>query len=369
MPVEVDAPVLERYPFGLLSAAAIIAVADPRWEMHGVTYFGVPCGLSGGIWIDGCIEIPPDPTAVQTFLITLTKAAAGDVLTATLTARDSHYSANPVFIGVDGDVHSLATVGATQNWTVTASSSVSVVASIGSAGDYPECGTSVSFPVPATDTAHTQTLACTVEIPPPPPTKAMPLGLTEVDGVPFTVYDGMACTANGLAEVAPVAQRKFLGHEQYLVEQAFQTMVLHATDTDVLNGGTAIGLLAGLGQLEDVIADRYGGIGTIHAARQLAATLTSKYLVRRDGLRLRSPLDNIYSFGAGYTTASPTGVAAPTGQAWLYATGPVAVRRGDIETREVFDQTKNARRVLVERNYVITADCLRVAVLVELPEA
>lgn len=368
MPVEVDAPPLERYPYGLLAAAAVVSVADPRWELHGVDYFAVSCGLTGGIWLDPCIAIPPDPTHVQAFLVTLTKAAAGDVLTATLTARDTNYTGSPVFIGVAGDVKSLSTVGATQTWTVTPSTSVPVIASIGAQGTYPDCGTSITFAVPATDTAGTATLTCTVDIPAPAPTKTIHAGLVEVDGVPFTIYDGLACASLGLSEVGPTAERQFQAREQYWVENAFQTTVLHQ-GTEVLGGGTAVPLLAGVGELEEVIATRYGGIGTIHAARQLAATLTSKQIVRRDGLRLRSPLDNIYAFGAGYTTDGPTGTPAPAGQAWLYATGPVVIRRGDVELREVFDQRKNTRIAVTERNYVITADCLRVAVLVELPEA
>jgi hypothetical protein len=262
MPVEVSPPPLERYPFGLLSAASVLPMVDTRWEMYGVTYYTADCEVSGGLWLDECLfpDVPADRT------------------------------------------------------------------------------------------------------------KDIAAGLVPVNGVPFLVYDGMACESLGLAEVAPVAENKFAQREQYWVEHTVQAQVLHV-NTDVIGPAGPVGLSEGVGLLEKAIAAQYGGVGVIHAARELAAPLTGRYLVRRDGARMRTPMDNLYAFGAGYTTDDPTGAAAAAGQAWLYATGPVVLYRSEVQVREEFDYRKNVRVAVVERSYVATADCLRLAVLVDVSEA
>jgi hypothetical protein len=369
MPVEVSPPPLERYPFGLLSAASVLPITDTRWEMYGVTYYTAACGISGGLWLDECLFPLPDPTSTQAFLVTFTKATGGDVLTATLTARDVGYGTTPVTVTVGGAAKAISAVAGTQTWTVTPSGNVAVSADIAALNNYPACTTSGTYAVPATGVAGPSTaLTCTVEVPAPERTKDITAGLEPVNGVPFLVYDGMACQTLGLAEVAPQAETKFGQREQYWVENTFETTVLHV-GTQVIGPAGAVGLAEGIGLLEKTIADDYGGIGVIHAARELAAPLTSRYLVRRDGARMRSPMDNLYAFGAGYTTHDPTDTPAAAGQAWLYATGPVVLYRSDVQVREEFDQRKNARVAVVERSYVATADCLRAAVLVDVSEA
>lgn len=368
MPLEVTAPAMERYAYGLLSAAAVLSGDDIHWEQWGVEYWTADCALSGGIWYDDCLFPPPTPTPTQAFLVTFTKAINTDVVTATLTARDTGYATTPVTVSVGGVVKTLATVGATQTWTVTPSSTVPTAASIAALDNYPPCSATGTYVVPATAAAGPSTpLACTVDVYPPDRTKDIAAGLVPVAGVPFIVYDGMACASLGLAEVSPAAENKFAQREQWWVEQTFEQAVLHV-GTDTIGPASPVSITYGLGLLEDAIADRYGGIGTIHVARELAAVLTSHQVVRRDGARLRSPLDNVYAFGAGYSTDGPDGTPAPAGQAWMYATGPVTVRRSEVQVREQFDQRKNTRIALAERSYAITADCLRVAVLVNLPE-
>jgi len=332
-PVEVDPPAIERYGYGLLSAARMAPSGERRWE-------------------------------IASFTVTLTKAVDTDVLTATLTARDARYGTEPVVVRVDGVAKNLATIAATQTWDVVALSTVDVYASIGTTGAEDQCSAYTAFVVPATAATDTDTLECEVVL--DPTQKAIPFGLDEIEARPFTVYDGLSCLSLTIDEARSRAERKLMLHEQYWVERRFALTTLRE---DVITvGGAAVPLLRGVGLLEDALAERYGGIGVLHAARELAPLFEHKSLNRREGGRMRSPLDNVWAYGAGYSTAGPDGVAAPEGQAWLYATGPVVVRRSEIQTREVFDQRNNTRVAISERSYVITADCPRLAVLVDIPE-
>lgn len=201
------------------------------------------------------------------------------------------------------------------------------------------------------------------------PTKNIPLGLDLVEGRPFIVYEAVACGV-GLTDAEQRANRKLELHEQFWVEQQFATAVLNTADTVKLNGDTALPLVQAIGLMEQELAARYGGVGTLHARRNVAAAVDSMGMgeFRSDGDRLVSTLDNVWAFGAGYPHANPDGGAAPAdGQAWIYGTGPVVVRRSEVQTRSDFSTTRNIRMALAERAYVITADCLRLAVLATLP--
>jgi hypothetical protein len=366
MPVEVDAPSIDRYQFGLLSAARLVPGADPRWELHGVTYAADSCGPGGGVWPSPCRFIPPGPATVYTLLIE--KPAGANQLFATL-LTNAYGPLVPVTVTVDAGNPQQLTVGErSAAWTVAASTTVTVEATIPATGDYPTCTNDVDVPIPITANSTTAQLSCVATIPSvAEPTKIVGYGLTYVDGYPFQIYETVSCLSMGAPEAANRAQRRLELHEQVWVERQVDLTILRQ-DVVTLGGG-AVDMAVGVGLLEDAIAERYGGIGTIHAARELAAVLTRLALTRRDGARMRTPLDNLWAFGAGYTTNGPNGVAAPAGQAWIYATGPVLARRSEVQTREAFDQRKNLRLAVAERSYSITADCLRLAVLVTIPEA
>jgi hypothetical protein len=367
MPVEVPAPVIERYPYGLLSAARVITAPNMRWEAMGVGYSADSCGPGGGIWPNPCDNLQPGPTTV--FTVTLSKEADSDDLFATL-VLNAYGATTPVTVTVDGsDPQDLLLTQTSDAFPVAASSTVTVTGTIPATGPYPTCASSVDIAIPVTATAFNSQLSCIVNIPPiENAQKTFVAGLTEVGGKPFVIFEGLSCLALTVAEARTRAENRLALHEQFWVESQVDATVLRQ-DATVLNGGTAVGLSVGIGLLEDAIADQYGGIGTIHAARELAAPFTHAQIVQRDGSRMRSPLDNLYAFGAGYTTTGPDGTAAPDGQAWVYATGPVLLWRSEVQILEQFDQRKNVRLAIAERSYAVTADCLRVAVLLQIPEA
>lgn len=367
MPVEVDAPSIERYPYGLLSAARIVSEPDQRWEAHGIVYAADSCGPGGGVWPHPCSRLAPGPATVYT--VRVDKPAGENNLYVTLLSN-AYGPTVPVTVTVDGaNPQQLTTGERSVAWPVTAGTIVAVAASIPATGDYPACAEDADVAVPATGNAATTQFSCVATIPAVAEgTKALGFGLSLVDGHAFIVYEGLSCLSMTAPESASRAEKRLALHEQYWLEREVDLNVLRE-NVVVIGGGTAVGMVRGVGLLEDAIAERYGGIGTLHAARELAASFTYRHMVRRDGARLRSPLDNLWAFGAGYTTTGPDGTAAPAGQAWIYATGPVIARRSEVQTREAFDQRKNLRIAIAERSYAITADCLRLAVLIQIPEA
>jgi len=218
-------------------------------------------------------------------------------------------------------------------------------------------------------------------IPPgaPQAPKPDPLGLTQIEGKPFTLVDSVACNVHSgrtEPEVTDLARLALLGGEQRMVEQNFwASLRAQAVTITPPNPATFWNMCEGLGVLEQVIAEQYGGVGVIHAPRYLLAPAVSKALATREGDQLVDPAGNLWAFGAGYDRKGPPIVDpadpdnfAPAGQLWLYATGPVVLRRSEVMTHPALDHRANARRTVAERNYVLTADCPAAAVLVKVPE-
>lgn len=381
-PVEVPGPDLVPYRYGLLAAAPVID--DPgssKWRLSGVVY-GSVCADSAGVWLDRCVY-PPVPEEVQAYAVTFTKTAGNDNLVATLTARHPGYGAEPVSVDVDGVVLTLATVGATQTFPVTPSESVDVTTTIDAVGPYPACSTpSQPIAVPATGAALNPPVVATCDVTPlvaPEQLKTLAHDMQQVRGMPFGILDGVVCylhSGRTMAELEAIARQRFALHEQFQVERQFFQRELGGLGAPAVTvlpppAGTAWEFTQGVGALEAEIAEASGALGMIHAPRAVGAPARRLDQARdaEDGPRLLSPLDNTWAFGSGYTNTSPAGVAAPAGQAWLYATGPVVIRRSELYEASALSHGTNENVVLVERDYVITADCPLAAVLVQLPES
>lgn len=92
--------------------------------------------------------------------------------------------------------------------------------------------------------------------------------------------------------------------------------------------GTAVKPHYGLALLEEALGNAtLGSAGTIHGPVSTASALKRVLHVdTADGKKtLVTPNGNTMVSGTGYTRVGPSGVAAPTGQAWMFATGPVTV--------------------------------------------
>lgn len=82
--------------------------------------------------------------------------------------------------------------------------------------------------------------------------------------------------------------------------------------------------------LEQYLADcGLGARGMIHCRPEALPYLTT---IRREGNYILTARDTIVVPGSGYQNTGPGGVAAATGNTWLYATGMTEVRLGPIQT-------------------------------------
>lgn len=221
----------------------------------------------------------------------------------------------------------------------------------------------------------------------PQPDKTVDDGVPGASGTPLTVYDGYLCRLPGRPspqEIRDRATQKLLLGEQRAVEEAFWTGAAanepHLADPDavVLNAvplpaaADALHVVAGVAALEGYLAANYPGIGVLHAPRGVATLLDRHHLVDDQRGTLRTLLGTAVAAGGGYVVnTGPTGDPAPDGTAWIYATGAVVIRRGEIVVNPdtlaaAFNRRTNEVEVLAERQYVITRECVLAAVLVDI---
>jgi len=216
---------------------------------------------------------------------------------------------------------------------------------------------------------------CPTDPPDPGPAteKNIPTGLEEVTGKPFVLYDAVSCypmSGRTESELLSLAAESLTAGEQAKLEEKFWAYIrANAVAIAPTAPATSWSMTLGLGVLEHRLAEFYGGLGVIHAPRYTMAAAASVMLTRVVGDQLLDPADNVWAFGAGYDANGPIGSdPAPAGQAWMYATGPVVLRRAPITHQAAFDQRTNERRALAERSYVLTVECPAFAVLVQISE-
>jgi len=120
----------------------------------------------------------------------------------------------------------------------------------------------------------------------------------------------------------------------------------------------------GLGWVEQALAEAYPGTGVLHMNRAAATMLWDR--LRQSGTRLTTTLGTPVVVGAGY---DPLPVA-PDGLGIIYGTGPLALYRGDIDTREAaVDRSNNTASYIAQRDYVIGWDCTAIGAAVTLATA
>lgn len=158
---------------------------------------------------------------------------------------------------------------------------------------------------------------------------------------PVSIYAGFECSAIGtsLEEARQNAMAQLVRGEQAALETHFMTRWLaDATHTvDVTPAAGAVHIVNGVGILEAWLASNYGGQGIIHAPIG-TASLLSMHRTVDFGSEETCPstlAGNSVILGAGYSAnlgpavppAAP--VPAPAGEAWLYITPPMRIRRDD----------------------------------------
>lgn len=199
---------------------------------------------------------------------------------------------------------------------------------------------------------------------------------------PITVYAGVTCSTLGLSfdegQVRALEQLR-LGEARALEDWYMRNVLCaYATGNDQTPAAGALSSVIGVGALESWLATNYGGQGVLHVPAGAAAMLSRDRLIERDGEgNWRTAMGNCVVLGSGYATnvgpatLPATGcVTAPAGEAWLYITPPVRVRRdapylaNQNEGQSVRTAT-NDRYALAETTFVVeTACCTAAAVRV-----
>lgn len=210
---------------------------------------------------------------------------------------------------------------------------------------------------------------------------------------PFIVYGSYDCPPVGRSanEAFETATRRLLALEESAVEFAFWNGTMtdngelinpslaggnttcEIVPADLTPASGAVSIVAGIATLESVLAECVPGVGVIHGNYGLAAYLANASLLLQDERGYHTPTGQRLALGAGYTSQfGPGGEAAPDGETWIFATGPVAVwRSSDIfltppRLDEAVDRTLNNVRVYAERVYAVGFSCCLSAIRVTL---
>jgi hypothetical protein len=194
---------------------------------------------------------------------------------------------------------------------------------------------------------------------------------------PVTLTSGITCSTFGISfeEGQERALEQLRLGEQRALEDFFMRRWLCTTaaGNDLTPVAGALSVPAGIGVLENWLAVNYGGQGVIHAPAGAAALLSHSRVidVPTDGTAPYTAMGNCVVLGAGYAAnVGPDGaggcVVAPAGEAWIYVTPPVRVRRDErsltitTEQQSVRSST-NDRFALAETTMVVEVACCEAA--------
>lgn len=182
---------------------------------------------------------------------------------------------------------------------------------------------------------------------------------------PFTIYayNDDAVIGHTLAEHQANAVQRLIATEQRSVEEQMWSLLgtgaTALTAVPAGNGGLVLGFL------EQFLAQNYGGQGVLHMSR-LVATYLWEYLEVQGGI-LVTKLGTPVIAGAGYDNV----IDPPGNDFEIFASGPVVLYRGDIDTRQnAVDRATNQTSIIAQRDYVVGWDCVAYGVTSKfVPEA
>jgi hypothetical protein len=187
-----------------------------------------------------------------------------------------------------------------------------------------------------------------------------------MEASPFVVYDGVRCQRAGFPDGEQVARQRLTLSEQGQAERwLWQHMGEEAAASDGAILAAADAPFGSVDQavaaLEAQLAATTGAVGVIHMPRYAAALDWHGHDPHETPTQtLATVLGTPIVAGGGYSYTGPDG-AATDDVLWVYATGPVTVRRGEVQyyggDSGGFDQKSNEVWHIAERPYLITADC------------
>lgn len=202
----------------------------------------------------------------------------------------------------------------------------------------------------------------------------------------FTVYLSETCTPRSFGDdwenyrdrvVTAFLAVESQGVELELVSGAELPLNPYLGDTNlaILNSGAATAPALALGLLEDAIGET-GKKGLIHVSPKGLAALASSHLITVRSDRIETWNGTPIVVGDGYIDADPDAGTSPSeSTAWMFATGPVEIRRGPVfvnppSIKEALNREQNEVSFYAERNYLVDWDtCLQAGVLIDLAQA
>lgn len=203
-------------------------------------------------------------------------------------------------------------------------------------------------------------------------TKALGGGNGMSRALPFAVYGGVVCGSVGYTREQwnERALRILELSGQRAAENALWTgaggnlPALNATGTTDVTGGVATDITTAVGLLENWLGTNYAGRGNLHAMRNVAGLASKNRQTHRDQDNpvpsLVTTLGTRWVFGAGYDGTGPAAAAPGTGKTWIYATGQVAIARGDARApasiEAELNRVTNQVFALAEQPYLIALD-------------
>lgn len=345
--VSITAPPVTPRPFGLFSAAVVEDDDTPHWQL-GIQYEVDHCGPAYDS--TGACQPSPDfgtlSVSVDDAALAVITAAGMPEGTYTVDWGDDTEPVSGADTALDGLDHTYADPG---DYTVLVTG--------------PRGYTAV---VTVTVTADTPTGPFDADV---VVVKTATEGIDVVEGDPFVVLHNFSCKAPGSfdrgAERARDALR--LGEQRAVETVVSRQLAATANATDLTPAGGAVHPVDGLAILEAYLGASYGGVGVVHSPVDVTTVLTTLGAVVRQGTRLETVQGTYVASGGGYDNHSPEGVAADAGEAWVYATGQVLIRRAatvDVVSQIATSPATNVFNALAERTYVVTWECVTVAVLV-----
>lgn len=192
-----------------------------------------------------------------------------------------------------------------------------------------------------------------------------------VQGEPFLIQKGLACEGVGAVtetlqerarQTLILTQGSLLEWVFWTNPKGYDTPYLADTTTAVqVGGGAPLNPVTALGELVTA-AGRVGLGGQVflHVTPRVALRWDEAGLLREVQQRLVTNVGgHVVVVGNGYPGTGPGGVKPGTGQDWIFATGPVVVRWGEIHVHPNpagFDRAKNRNLVIAQRTATVKFD-------------
>lgn len=211
------------------------------------------------------------------------------------------------------------------------------------------------------------------EDPPPDPLPEKEFARPQTcTAAPVTIYAGGECNPIGRTyqEAVRSAREALRMGEQRALEEFLMLDVLCplAAANDLTPAEGAVSIAQGVAALEGWLGEFYGGTGVLHVPAGAAALLGCCNVVHLVDGNARTLMGNCVVMGSGYgvNVGPPDCTPAPAGEAWLYVTGPIRVRREGVflvpdSDAESVRIATNDRFVLAERTFVVEIACCQAA--------